>query len=198
MDFKEHDVPMTLEEAQQTLWIHQQDTPKTTQEALARASQAMIECIGAFQNDELIMVQTRLEDTLVQILMVMKTLNVSPDCALERAITRGVQTTVQQQRAFHIYGDRVDIQVGGELRGGWPLYTHEDYEAVVALARTFGCEVTHHDSQQLALFKATSSSRTGPTIRNRVPNYYTNPSSKKANASTPRPQFTLVSNDCSS
>ncbi len=188
---------MNLEEAQKKLWIHQSNAPETTQEALARVSQTMIDCIGAFQNDELVAAQTDLEETLAQILIAMKTLNINPSRALERSIERIAHENAQH-RVFHIYSNRVEIQVGPDIRGGWPLYSHEDYEAVVALARTFGCEVIHHEAQQLDLFKpaASSTSRTNPTVRNRVPNYYATP---LKNTTLPQkhvhPQLTLVSSN---
>ncbi len=196
-----------LEDAQKKLWLHQGDPPKTTQEALARVSQMMIDCIGAFQDEQLLTAQSYLEDTLAQVLIAMKTLNISPSRALERSVDRLVAET-KQQRVFHIYSDRVEIQVGSDIRGGWPLYSHDDYEAVVALARTFSCQVIHHETQQLELFTRPNSPvpRTEPTIRHRVPNYYTSvvpDSSKSSNSKTSNnsgihPQLTLISNDRSS
>jgi hypothetical protein len=44
--------------------------------------------------------------------------------------------------------------VGGEIRGGWPLYTDEDHATALQVARELGCEVRYPDAQQLDLFGA--------------------------------------------
>lgn len=177
---------MHLEEAQQNLWIHQQDVPKTTQESLARVSQVLLNCINAFQGDRLIEAQTALEDTLAQVLIALKSMNVQADRAVERCIKR-MEKEDSDGRIFHIYKDRVEIQVGLETRGGWPLFSNEDYEAALALARTFGCDVVYHEAQQLDLFKNHHAPlRTEPTDRHRRRRLFT---------SRLRPRLTLISNN---
>ncbi len=177
-------IEMHLEAAQKNLWIHQQEAPRTTQEALARVSQALLDCINAFQEDQLVEAQISLEDTLAQVLIALKSMNIQADRAVERCIER-MEKAGAEGRVFHIYKDRVEIQVGMEIRGGWPLFSNEDYEAALALARTFGCEVAYHEAQQLNLFRNSKPpSRTAPTHRQRTRRLFTG---------RVRPRLTLIS-----
>jgi hypothetical protein len=59
-------------------------------------------------------------------------------------------------RTFHIYPDRVEIWVAGEHRGGWPLYTEEDLQSTLNMARELSCEVHYADGRQLELFREVS------------------------------------------
>jgi hypothetical protein len=52
-----------------------------------------------------------------------------------------------------VFQDRVEIQVAGEKRGGWPLYTEEDYQATLQVAQELRCDVVHQEVHQLGLFE---------------------------------------------
>ncbi|MBY0405209.1 MAG: hypothetical protein K2X66_15025 [Cyanobacteria bacterium] len=142
---------MNLLEAQQAVWNHQTQPPQTTQEALARLQKNVQRVVDAFACDQLVQAQMSLEDGLAQVLVTMKSFGMDPERALLRSITRMRQTT--EKRFFLIYPDRVEIRVSGEYRGGWPLYTEEDYIAAIQVARELHCEIIHTDAQQLDLFE---------------------------------------------
>ncbi len=142
---------MQLDEALNMIWAQQVVRPQTSKEALGRLSESIRYCLEAFEQDQLVHTQVLLEDTLPQILIAMKTLGIEPSAALRRAMSRMSQQS--NQRAFHIYPDRVEIWAEGECRGNWPLYSDEDYRNVTRLARELGCEIIHSDSRQLGLFQ---------------------------------------------
>lgn len=150
--------------------------PETAQQALACVSQTLVEAIRAFEADHLPQTQVCLEETFARLLIAMKRLDINAEMAMERVLLRFAQAASQPRR-FLFFGDRVEIRVGDEVRGGWPIFGQQDYEAAVALARTFGCDVAHADSRQLSLFAAqeefpalapTATRRRLPVLRRRA------------------------------
>lgn len=144
-----------LQAIREQLWQLQPHPPKTVLDSLARIQTTVDSCIQAFQGNQWVMAQTLLEDTLAQALIATKMLDIQPDRALNRAIGRMREAASQQ--VFHIYADRVEIRVGSELRGGWALYTQDDYENAIQVAHTLGCDIIHHEAYQLGLFQSASS-----------------------------------------
>lgn len=142
--------PSALQQAQQLAWLHQQPAPATTRQALARLHETIRQCLELFDAQQLVGAQSLLEDSLLHSLVAMKRLNLDPDLALERALAR-LQAGATR-KAFHIFGNRVEIRVGQDVRGSWPLYAEADYEAALQLARELGCDVVHEEASQLGLF----------------------------------------------
>jgi hypothetical protein len=141
---------LNLSQAQHLAWLHQQPAPETTREALGRLLETARHSMDSLDAGQLVAAQTRLEDVLIQTLIAMKTLDVDPEAALQRALHR-LQDS-QGDRAFHVFADHVEVRVHGEVRGEWPLYVQSDYEAVLILARDLGCNVIHEEAAQLGLF----------------------------------------------
>lgn len=108
-------------------------------------------CLEAFDTDQLLSAQNNLEDVLIQLLVAMKSLNIQPDQALQRALARLDDNS--GKRAFHIFEDRVELRVQGEIRGEWPLYSQQDYQMALNLARELNCDVLHEEACQLGLFQ---------------------------------------------
>lgn len=162
---------MNLHALQQALWRSLPDSPPPTiQHALAGVSQTLVEGIQAFQHDDLPAAQTRIEETLARLLVAMQCLEIDADRAMERVLLRFAQSAAHPRR-FVFYGDRLEIRVGDDVRGGWPLYGPDDYESALALARTFGCDITHADSRQLSLFSPHAGAdlaQTAPHTRHRL------------------------------
>ncbi|MBX2860566.1 MAG: hypothetical protein KTR14_04990 [Vampirovibrio sp.] len=144
-------VSKTIREVQQEAWISVAEPPQTTRQGLEALQQKVAKCLEQLQDEQLPQCQSSLEDALLQTLVAMKTMNLDADRGFERAVARQ-QVTSLRQRAFHVYPDRVEIWAGAEIRGGWPLYTPEDVEAVVTLASQFECEVVYRDTKQMPLF----------------------------------------------
>jgi hypothetical protein len=143
--------PLSLSEAQRLACMHPQGAATTSREALGRLLETARMALDSFDEDHLLTTQTSLEDALVRTLMAMKSMNMNPDQALHRALGRLKEGN--PQGAFHIYADRVEIHVQGEIRGEWTLYSQSDYENALHLARELGCDVIHEESCQLGLFQ---------------------------------------------
>jgi len=143
--------PVTLTQAQHLAWLKQNPTPATSREALGRLLETTRLCLEAFDEDRLLSAQTGLEDVLIQTLIAMKSLNIQPDHALQRALSRLDEQN--GKRAFHIFEDRVELRVQGEIRGEWPLYSQQDYQMALNLARELNCDVVHEEACQLGLFQ---------------------------------------------
>lgn len=139
-----------LASAQNFAWLHQSPVPRTSREALGRLLETTRLCLDTFDDDQWLASQTLLEDVLIQTLVAMHSLNINPDSALQRALGR--LQTHEEQKAFHIFTDRVEIRVQGEVRGEWPLYTQPDYDVALKLARELGCDIIHEEAYQLGLF----------------------------------------------
>ncbi len=143
--------PIDLNQAQTLAWLHQGPVPATSREALGRLSETLRQGVDAFDQGQLIACQSALEDTLLQTLIAMRAFDLQPEAALQRALNRLQHSG--EQRAFHLFADRVEIWAQGELRGEWPLYSQADYDAALRLGRELGCEVIDRDTRQLELFR---------------------------------------------
>lgn len=141
----------SLAEAQRLAWLRQSPTTATSREALGRLLETTRLALDSFDADQLLSTQNCLEDALVRTLIAMKSLNMQPDHALQRALGR--LKSGNTQGAFHIFADRVEIHAQGEIRGEWNLFSQSDYEAALRLARELGCDVIHEESCQLGLFQ---------------------------------------------
>jgi hypothetical protein len=93
--------------------------------------------------------QTALEDTLAYTLLALDRFKVNTDNALHRVMARWQKP--QDKKRFRVYADFVEIWVGTEYRGGWPLTTADDRNQVVQLATELSCELEYAESRQLSL-----------------------------------------------
>jgi hypothetical protein len=143
--------PDTLAQAQHMAWLRQNPAPTTSREALGRLMETTRLCLEAFDEEHLLSAQNGLEDVLIQTLVAMKSLSIQPDQALQRALARMQDNG--GKRAFHIFEDRVELRVQGEIRGEWPLYSQQDYQMALNLARELNCDVVHEEACQLGLFQ---------------------------------------------
>ncbi len=144
-------LPMTdLASAQQIAILHESKPALTVREAIGRFSETARLCLESLDAGQWVTAQELLEDSLIQTLLAMRSLDVNPDHALRRGLTRLEKGT--ERRAFHIFADRVEIRVHDDIRGEWPIYTQADYDNALKLAYELGCNVVHKDGQQLGLF----------------------------------------------
>lgn len=141
---------MSLNQAQHLAWLRQSPAPTTSREALGRLLETARLSLEALDADHIVTAQNTLEDVLIQTLIAMKTMSLQPDQALQRALER--MQDAWGKRAFHIFSDRVEIRVQGDVRGEWPLYSQHDYNQALHLARELGCDVIHEEACQLGLF----------------------------------------------
>ena len=140
---------MDLKQAQQLAWLHAEH-PETSREALARLRETLRASEDALASGQLVAGQSRLEDALIQVLVAMHTFNLDAEPGFARALSR--LQAAPGQKAFHLFTDRLEIRVGGETRGGWPLTSEADRQAACRLARELGCDIRFEEADQLALF----------------------------------------------
>jgi hypothetical protein len=141
-----------LDDLQQLAWLRQSRKPETNREVLSHLAETARCCLSAFEENQLVLAQTTLDDLLVETLIAMQTLEIRPSLAVKRAINRLEQPA--GSRLFHVFTDRVEIRVNQEIRGQWPLFTMNDYQAALRLAHELGCDVIHEEAYQLKLFTA--------------------------------------------
>lgn len=125
---------------------------ESIRQAIAQLKEAAESAARAQDNDRVTAVQQALEEALVHVLSALKLSGVSPEAGLQRAWLNGQAAGGENNRAFHVFHDRVEVRVGDDVRGSWPLFTLEDYQSFVAMARELACPVVHHGNRQLALF----------------------------------------------
>lgn len=141
---------LTLTQAQHLAWLYQQPAPSTIREALGRLQETVRRCQEALDAERLVVAQSLLEDSHLQLLVALKAFDIQPEPALHRALNRLKEGA--DKRAFHIFADRVEIRVGMDLRGEWRLYSQQDYDIALRLAHELGCSVIHEEACQLGLF----------------------------------------------
>jgi hypothetical protein len=142
---------MHLSDAQLAAWSGLADLPETTRDAMGQLAETSRRCMEAYGEDRLVEAQMALEDTLLRTFIAMKSMGINAEDGMKRALAR-LEAQSKEQRVFHIFPDRVEILVGSESRGGWPLYTEEDLELALQTAQSLGCDVEYRDGRQLGIF----------------------------------------------
>lgn len=105
------------------------------------------------QPNQTLTLQHHLDHATLELWLLLDKFNLQPEAALQRAITKHNQ----QQTApnvFKCYADRVELWQGDTYRGGWPIYSDTDRDALEALALSMGYRLDKSDDpyQQLHLF----------------------------------------------
>jgi hypothetical protein len=105
------------------------------------------------QPTQTLTLQHHLDDATLELWLLLDKFNLHPEAALQRAIAKHNQ----QQNApnvFKCYTDRVELWQGDTYRGGWPLYSDADRDALEALALSMGYRLDKSNDpyQQLHLF----------------------------------------------
>jgi hypothetical protein len=93
--------------------------------------------------------QHALEDVLALSLVLMDRLNVNADWALRRVTTRWQRKDTA--RRFIVYPDFVEIWVGHEYRGGWPIQPEDTHQSIEQMALDLGCTLEYSQTRQLSL-----------------------------------------------
>jgi hypothetical protein len=147
---------MHLAEALNACWEHQPEPPQTHLEALQRLHGTVRDCLRNFEQGHAVRSQEQLEASLVATLVAIRCFGLDPDRAIVRALSRQAWLQTRSQGTFHLLPDRVEIWVCGELRGGWPVFSPEDYQTAYRLARELDCSVLSGEDavSQLSLFAA--------------------------------------------
>jgi hypothetical protein len=129
--------------------LNQARPVKTDAEALDLLKYQVDMAEAAKKQGNVLACQTALEEALAYSLMVLDRYQVNPDNALQRVLARWQKP--QDKKRFRLYSDFVEIWVGTEYRGGWPLLTPEDRQQVKQLATELHCDIEQADTRQLSL-----------------------------------------------
>jgi hypothetical protein len=94
--------------------------------------------------------QSALEEVLALTLLLLDRLQVNAEHALNRVATRW-KTQPTDKKRFRVYPDFVEVWVGHEYRGGWPLTGDEDLNRLEHLAAELDCQLEYSHTRQLSL-----------------------------------------------
>jgi NTP pyrophosphatase (non-canonical NTP hydrolase) len=140
---------MELNEAINLIWENRKYKTTSVTEAVSHLNEEVAESLNALLRDDREKAQNELEDALSCLFIAFKVLNIDPNEAINRQITR---MTSQPVRTMHVFADRVEIRVGEQVRGGWSIWSADDLKEVERMAREFKCEIVFEDgSKQLSL-----------------------------------------------
>jgi hypothetical protein len=124
----------------------------TDAETFAQLQHYADETRKSVEKGQLFQAQSALEQVLAYSLLALSRLEVNADKALCRVLTQWQrQPEGQQQRRFLLYSDYVEIWLGTDYKGGWPLHTADEQQAVYALANDLHAVVEVCQSKQLSL-----------------------------------------------
>lgn len=140
---------MELSEAIELIWENRKYTTTSETEAVSHLNEEVAESLKALLKGDREKAQNELEDALSCLLIAFKALNINPDEAVRRQISRMTNSPV---RTMHVFADRVEIRVGEQVKGGWSIWTMDDLREAEKMAREFKCEIVFEDgSKQLSL-----------------------------------------------
>ncbi len=140
---------MDFKEAIELIWKNRKYKTTSEKEAVSHLNEEVAESLSALLRGDKEKAQAELEDALSCLLIAFKTLGINPEEAIHRQVSKMKE---QPDRVMHIYSDRVEIRVNGEIKGGWSIWSADDLREVEKMAREFNCEVIKEDqSLQLVL-----------------------------------------------
>jgi len=133
---------MELKEAIELIWENRKYKTTSETEAVSHLNEEVAESLKALLKGDKEKAQNELEDALSCLLIAFKVLNINPDEAVNRQISR---MTNQPVRTMHVFADRVEIRVNEQVRGGWSIWSSDDLKEAEKMAREFKCEIIMED-----------------------------------------------------
>lgn len=133
---------MEFKKAIELIWENRKYKTTSETEAVSHLNEEVAESLKALLKGDKEKAQNELEDALSCLLIAFKVLNIDPDEAVNRQISR---MTNQLVRTMHIFADRVEIRVGEQVRGGWSIWSNDDLKEAERMAREFKCEIIMED-----------------------------------------------------
>jgi hypothetical protein len=121
----------------------------TDAEVLEALQHQLTRAVTALEQGHGVHGQQAIEDVLGYTLLLMDRLNIQADRALQRVITRW--RSEKDTKRLRVYPSFVEVWVGHEYRGGWPLQSAEDVAQVELIAAELNCQLEYANTQQLSL-----------------------------------------------
>lgn len=129
---------MKLTEAIDLIWINRRYDTSSETEAISHLNEEVAESLKALLRGDREKAVHELEDALSCMLIAFKVLNLDPEKIVWSQINR---MKTQPQRVMHIYSNKVEIKVGDEIKGGWAIWSHDDFKEAKKMAKEFKCEI---------------------------------------------------------
>jgi len=140
---------MNFKEATELIWKNRKYKTTSEKEAISHLNEEVAESLNALLRGDRDTAQAELEDAFSCMLIAFKTLDINPEEAIYRQISRMKE---HPNKIMHIYSDRVEIRVNNEIKGGWSIWSADDLREAEKMAREFNCEIIKEDrSHQLML-----------------------------------------------
>lgn len=129
---------MELKEAVELIWENRRYDTSSETEAISHLNEEVAESLKALLKGDREKSQNELEDALSCLFIAFKVLNIDPEQVVQRQINR---MKSQTNKTMHIYSNKVEIRVGGEVRGGWAIWSADDLKEAQKTAMEFKCKV---------------------------------------------------------
>lgn len=139
---------MQLKEAIELIWNNRKYDPATDKDAVIHLNEEIAESLKALQKGDKDTAQQELEDAFSCMLIAMKVLDINPEDAINRQIKR---MKSEPERTMHIFSDRVEIRVSGEIKGKWAIWGPEDLKEAQKMAKEFKCKIYWEEATQLTI-----------------------------------------------
>lgn len=132
-----------------------QQRPATIAQALETVLASAEKAKTLFEQQQTVAAQSALENALLEVILASRQMQLQLPQALNRALLRRNTPANLGKRIMKVFRDRVELWVGNQHQGGWPLFSQDDLEAAHQIARDLDCEVqpVGQANSQLRLFQ---------------------------------------------
>jgi len=137
---------MKFKEAVDLIWENRKYDTDSETEALSHLNEEVAESLKALSKGDRETAQAELEDALSCLFIAVKVMGLDPEEIIQRQINRMKNQPV---RTMHIFSNRVELRVGNELRGGWTLWSEDDLNEALKMAKEFKCRIIQEEETQL-------------------------------------------------
>lgn len=136
---------MDLKKAIEIIWENRKYTTNDPKTAISHLNEEVAGSLKALLKGDIEKAKKELQDAMSCLFIAMKVLEVDPEEAVQNQVE---QMTKKNNRIMFLKKDKVEIYVNGELKGGWSVWSEEDFKEAEKLAGEFGCELVYEYKQE--------------------------------------------------
>ncbi|HRU41227.1 MAG TPA: MazG nucleotide pyrophosphohydrolase domain-containing protein [Candidatus Diapherotrites archaeon] len=129
---------MELKSAVEMIWENRKYSTDDPKEVLSHLNEEVAESLKALLRGEEDRAKSELEDALSCIFIALKVMDVDIEEAVQRQI---IQMKKRHDKVMIFKKDKVEIYVGGTLKGGWTIWGEDDIKEALKIAKEFGCKI---------------------------------------------------------
>lgn len=137
---REEEVRVDLNRAIEVIWDNRKYTTNDPKTAISHLNEEVARSLQALLKGDLEQAKSELEDAMSCLFIAMKVLEVDPEVAVQQQVEK---MRKKNQRIMVLKQNKAEIYVNNELKGGWSLWSPEDFKEAEKLAGEFGCEVVY-------------------------------------------------------